>query len=170
MSRLRPTCAAQYEPDAEYVDGRVEKRSLGEIDHAAWQRTVMKWFLLHEDEWNIFVLPKVRVQVKPGQFRVPDVTVIDQTHSLSIDRYITEPPVAVFEILSPEDPIVRVMAKLEEYSDMGIGQIWLINPEDGAVSRYREHQLAPEGRFSVPAHQIDFALNEIKALLPKRWL
>jgi Uma2 family endonuclease len=160
--------SSEYEPDAEYVDGTVVERSMGEFDHAAWQRTVMKWFLLHEDTWNIFVLPGLRVQVKPGQFRVPDVTVIDQNHTLSIDRYITEPPVAIFEILSPEDSMVRVMAKLEEYSEMGIGQIWLINPEDGAISRYREHNLAPGEQFSVPSHEIDFALSEMKALLPKR--
>jgi hypothetical protein len=51
---------------------------------------------------------------------------------------------------------------------MGIGQIWLINPESGIASRYRDLQLAPDERFSVPAHGIDFALSEIKALLPKR--
>ena len=64
--------------------------------------------------------------------------------------------------------MVRVMAKLEEYSDMGIGQIGLINPEGGTISRYRERNLAPAEQFSVPSHHIDFAVSEMKALLPKR--
>jgi Uma2 family endonuclease len=111
------------------------------------------------------------LQLKVGAtvgLRVPDITVIDQISSLKIERYVTAAPVSVFEILSPEDPMPRVMAKLEEYSAMGIGQIWLINPESGIASRYRDLQLAPDERFSVPAHGIDFALSEIKALLPKR--
>ena len=34
-----------YEPDAEYVDGKIEERPLGEFDHAAWQLAIIKWFL-----------------------------------------------------------------------------------------------------------------------------
>ncbi len=28
---------SSYEPDAEYVDGVIEERPMGELDHAAWQ-------------------------------------------------------------------------------------------------------------------------------------
>jgi hypothetical protein len=38
-----------YEPDAEYVDGKVEERPMGEFDHSAWQLAIIKWFLRHED-------------------------------------------------------------------------------------------------------------------------
>src|SRR6266851_7452893 len=44
-----------YEPDAEYVDGKIEERPMGEFDHAAWQLAIIKWFLRHEEEWNIDV-------------------------------------------------------------------------------------------------------------------
>ena len=159
--------SSEYEPDAEYVDGRIEERPVGEFDHAAWQRTIMKWFLLHEDDWNIFVFPELRVLVRPGQFRVPDITVIDQNQRLAIDRYVTEPPLAVFEILSPEDSIVRIDPKLEEYSAMGISQIWLVNPDDGSISQYKDRVLFPVERFTVPSHKIDFSPSEMKALLPK---
>ncbi len=30
---------------------------MGEYDHAAWQLAILKWFLQHEREWNIRVLP-----------------------------------------------------------------------------------------------------------------
>ena len=28
---------SSYEPDAEYVDGEIEERPMGEYDHASWQ-------------------------------------------------------------------------------------------------------------------------------------
>jgi hypothetical protein len=34
-----------YEPDAEYVDGVVEERPMGEDGHSAWQSAVAYWFL-----------------------------------------------------------------------------------------------------------------------------
>lgn len=157
---------SQFEPDAEYVDGKIEERPMGEIDHADWQRAILKWFLLHEDDWKVFVFPELRVQVSPSRFRVPDITLIDQRLRSEIDRYLTRPPIAVFEILSPEDAMVRVMTKLEDYSAMGIGQIWLINPEDSTISQYREHTLVPGDRFCVEANHIDFSFDSIRALLP----
>jgi hypothetical protein len=36
--------SSHYEPDAEYVDGEIEERPIGEFDHTSWQPTVQKWF------------------------------------------------------------------------------------------------------------------------------
>jgi hypothetical protein len=33
---------SSYEPDAEYVDGEIEERPMGERDHAAWQAAILK--------------------------------------------------------------------------------------------------------------------------------
>ena len=89
---------SSYEPDAEYVDGEIEERPVGEYDHASWQRAIVKWFLWHEDDWNVRVLPELRVQVSRTRYRVPDVVVVD--HARPIEQILTYPPVAVFEILS----------------------------------------------------------------------
>jgi Uma2 family endonuclease len=159
--------SSEYEPDGEYVDGEIQERPAGEIDHADWQRATLKWFLLHEDKWRTFAFPELRVQVSPRRFRVPDITVIDQSLRPQIDRYLTQPPLAVFEILSSEDSMVRVMEKLEEYSAMGIEQIWLINPGDGAISQYREHSLVPNERFRAAGKRIDFSFDTIRTHLPK---
>ncbi len=32
---------SSYEPDAEYVDGKIEERPMGEFDHAAWQLAIL---------------------------------------------------------------------------------------------------------------------------------
>ncbi len=154
---------SSYEPDAEYVDGEIEERPVGELDHAAWQAAIQKWFWKHEQEWDISVLPELRVQVAPTRFRVPDVTVLEFSHPS--EQIITHAPIAVFEVLSPEDTVKRLKHKLEDYAVMGIPQIWVVDPEDGSFSRYENKQLLNRERFDEPGRGISFEVNEIAKLL-----
>jgi Uma2 family endonuclease len=152
-----------YEPAAEYVDGEIEERPMGEFDHAAWQAAVQRWFFLHDKEWNVNVLPELRVQVAATRFRVPDVTVLD--FSQPAELIITHPPIAVFEILSPEDTVQRLKRKLDDYASMGITQIWVIDPQDGSFARYQDKQLLRNETFAEPARGISFDMLEIAKLL-----
>jgi Uma2 family endonuclease len=152
-----------FEPDAEYVDGHIEERPMGEDDHSAWQNAMCLWFNLHAKEWNVRVRPELRVQVAASRFRVPDVAVLDRAQP--IEQIATKPPLAVFEVLSPEDTVRRLKQKLEDYRLMGIPQIWVIDPQDGSFSRYKERELRWEQEFSEPGHGITFAMEEIKSLL-----
>jgi Uma2 family endonuclease len=149
-----------YEPDAEYVDGEIEQRPMGEFDHASWQLAILRWFLQHENDWNIRVRPELRIQVAPTRFRVPDVTVLDR--SQPIEQIITHPPLAVFEVLSPEDSLQRLKRKLEDYRTMGIPEIRVIDPQDGTYYRYEERQLLRSDSFVYAASGISFDMNRIK--------
>ncbi len=128
-----------YEPDAEYVDGEVEERPMGEYDHASWQRALQKWFLQYEDKWNVRVLPELRVQVSPTRYRVPDMVLLD--HARIKEQIITHPPIAVFEVLSPEDRMDRALVKLADYEAMGVKNILLIDPKQAVVWRYENGTL-----------------------------
>jgi Uma2 family endonuclease len=154
---------SSYEPDAEYVDGAIEERAVGENDHSAWQLAVLKWFLQHEKDWNLRLRPELRIQVAPTRFRVPDVTVLDRAQP--IEKIITRPPLAVFEVLSPEDTIQRLKRKLEDYRTMGIPEIWVIDPQDGAYYRYEERQLLRRDSFSLTDKGIVFEMDRIKEQL-----
>ncbi|HVW77345.1 MAG TPA: Uma2 family endonuclease [Alloacidobacterium sp.] len=154
---------SSYEPDAEYVDGEIEERPVGELDHAAWQAAIQKWFWKHELEWDISALPELRIQVASARFRVPDVTVLEASHLM--EQIITHAPIAVFEVLSPEDTVKRLKHKLEDYAAMGIPQIWVVDPEDGSFSRYENKQLLIRDRFEEPGRGIAFAVSEIAKLL-----
>ncbi len=131
----------EYEPDADYVDGEIELRPVGEYDHATWQQAIQQWFVTHSKEWNIRVRPELRVQVSPTRFRIPDVVVWDR--SRPIEQILTHPPIAVFEVLSPEDRMPRMMVKLADYEAMGIRTIRTIVPESGVISRFSAGQLTP---------------------------
>jgi Uma2 family endonuclease len=149
-----------YEPDAEYVDGRIEERPMGEFDHASWQQAIQKWFWLHEKEWNIRVRPELRVKVAATRYRIPDVTLLDRAQPT--EQIITHAPLAVFEVLSPEDSLQRLKRRLEDYRTMGIPEIWIIDPLDSSFCRYEDGQFIRKDMFSHVEKGIAFDMNEIK--------
>lgn len=161
---LRTAC--DYEPDAEYVDGEIELRPMGEYDHTNWQTAILQWFLGHTREWGIRVRPEQRVQVSPMRYRVPDVVVFDR--SLPVEQILTHPPMAVFEVLSPEDRMSRMMVKLGDYARMGIGTIRVVDPNTQAIYRYEDGRLEPidcpveelpDGRCSIDWEKIKALLD-----------
>ena len=128
-----------YEPDAEYVDGVIEERCLGQFDHGSWQLAIALWFRAHAKEWNIRVMQEYRNRLTATQYRVPDVTVWDR--SLPIEQILTHTPIAVFEVLSPDDRKSRLMVKLAAYQAKGSQTIVVIDPATDTVSRFRDGAL-----------------------------
>lgn len=117
-----------YRPDCDYVDGIVEERNLGELDHSAVQRALLVWFGQQERAWGIRAFPELRVQVTPTRFRVADLCVLSV--SAPREQIIQTPPVAIIEILSPEDRVSRYLVRLEDYRRMGIRNLWVIDPAE----------------------------------------
>ena len=109
------------------------------------------------------IRPALRVQIAATRFRVPDVAVLDRAHPT--EPLATKPSIAVFEILSPEDTLRRLKPKLEDYSTMGISQIWVVDPEDQSFSRYKNGELKRSATFTDTSRGIEFEMAEIKALL-----
>jgi Uma2 family endonuclease len=123
-----------YEPDCDYVDGVVEERHLGEIDHSEVQAAVLSFFRAKAGEWGLRALPECRVQVAATRFRVPDVTVL---HAGQIPKKIIyEAPLLCVEVLSPEDTWKRLKIKVEDYRKFGVENIWIFDPEEREVFRY----------------------------------
>ena len=151
------------DPDCEYVAGIVEERPVGEYDHATWQIALAGYFLAREKELQILSRPELRVQTGPENFRVPDVTLLSRTAPR--EQIITHPPLAVFEILSPEDSMTRMLEKLADYERMGIGAIWVIEPKKRLYYRFRDGQLAPATVFELPGSSFKVPLAEIAALV-----
>ena len=155
--------SSEYEPDAEYVDGEIEERPMGENDHSKWQLAIMRWFIQHEEAWSILIRPELRVQVSPTRYRVPDVAILDA--GAPDEQIPTHPPVAVFEVLSPEDRIQRMLRKLGDYEQMGIPAIWVVDPKTGVWSRFEDGQMVRRGEFSLPERGIQFPMAAIASLV-----
>jgi len=151
------------DPDCEYVDGVLEERAVGEYDHATWQMMIAAFFTARQTEWGIKARPELRVRVAPNRFRVPDVTILDR--NLPIEQIVTHPPLAVFEILSPEDTMMRTLVRLADYEAMGIGAIWVIDPSKQKYLLYRGGQLTPGTVFELPGSDFKVPFAEIEAML-----
>lgn len=155
----------EYEPDAEYVDGVIEERPMGEFDHAAWQQAILLWFNRHAQDWGVLAMQELSVQVAPTRFRVPDVTILRRDQPP--EQIITHAPLAVFEVLSPEDRVRRLRRKMDDYAAMGIAQIWLVDPEGPTYERFLDGQLRPAAAFGAAGDRVHFRLAEIAALVPR---
>ena len=115
-----------FHPDCDFVDGEVQERNLGEFDHAAVQGLLTIWFGQHRQEWELHVLPEIRIRVSANRVRIADVCLI--LRGQPIEQVLTHPPLAVIEILSPEDRISRYNDRLTDYRRMGIHNVWVIDP------------------------------------------
>jgi len=126
VTSLAEYLATSYHPDRDYVDGEVQERNLGEFEHAAIQAFLTSWFFAHRHEWQLHVLPEMRLRVTSERVRVPDVCLVRRDQP--IEQVITRPPLAVLEILSPEDRVQRYNERLGDYREMGVRHIWVIDP------------------------------------------
>ena len=159
--------STSWNPDREFVEGRIEERNLGEKDHSILQRYFTVLFYLKRDEWGVEVFPELRTQTQARRFRVPDVLVVRTGDSFQ--RYITRPPLIAIEVLSPEDTLRALQAKSEEYRSFGIENIWIIDPEKRQVccSTTAGLELVESGELTVPETPIRVVLSEMFAELDR---
>lgn len=150
-------------PDAEYVDGEIRERHVGTYDHNDWQQAIQRWFVEHAKEWNVRSIQEQRMRVRPAKYRIPDVAVLDRAYPL--EQVVTIAPIAVFEVLSPEDTVLELNEKLDDYAAMGIPHIWVVDPKTGIFKRFADKCLIPLTHFDYQERGIIFNIPEIAALL-----
>lgn len=121
-----------YEPDAEYVDGEVVERNVGEHDHSRLQVLIADALYQLEKRYKLHVLPGQRIRVADTslkkRYRIPDIAVLCEP--FEVTRVLMQPPLAVVEILSPEDRMSVMLVKVADYSQFGIQYIFVINPAE----------------------------------------
>jgi len=115
-----------YEPDCDYVDGELQERNAGEQDHSDLQTRLAILLCAPEYEDILWVNTELRVQVKPTRFRVPDVCV--RRSDAPSEQIVHTPPLLCIEVLSPEDTVARTRAKVRDYLEMGVSEVWVIDP------------------------------------------
>jgi Uma2 family endonuclease len=115
-----------YRPDREYVDGEIRERNVGKYEHARLLALMAGWFGEHEKEWRITGCIAQRVRVSESRVRVPDVVVLTAGAQPDV---LTDPPLLVIEILSPEDSYSDTQERAQDYRSMGVETVWIIDPK-----------------------------------------
>jgi len=159
---------SSYEPDCDYVDGRIEERNVGLFNHSVIITAIMVAMHRRRDEWNAQVLPSLRLRVSPTRVRVSDLCLVNC--NAPHEQVPTHPPILVIEVLDEQDRFGTTMEKLADYERFGVEYIWLVDPERREAFRYRLGGLerVQTGELAVQRTLIRVDLGEVFAELD-RW-
>ena len=114
--------------DCEYLDGEVVERNMGELPHGELEMNLGHLFRQLRSRLKIRPATEIRIRVSARRCRVADLAVWrDGNIGTGIP---TVAPFLVVEILSPEDRMVRMLPKIQEYLSHGVEWIWVIDPEE----------------------------------------
>jgi Uma2 family endonuclease len=149
---------SSYRPDREYVDGDIRERNVGKWEHARVQWLLALWFGTHEKEWGITGSTEQRVQVSENRVRVPDLVVL----AAGIQpEELTSPPLLIIEILSPDDSYSDTQERAQDYREMGVETVWIIDPKTRSGRMCRGAEWVESSRLEVKGTPLYVNLPEI---------
>ena len=147
-----------FRPDREYVDGELRERNVGRFEHARIQALLTIWFGIHEREWGIIVITEQRIQVAESRVRIPDLTV---TMAGPQPDTLVDPPLLVIEILSPDDSYSDTQERAQDYREMGVETVWIIDPKTRTGRMCTGASWIEAKRLTVPGTSLFVELDEI---------
>ncbi|MDP9038853.1 MAG: Uma2 family endonuclease [Acidobacteriota bacterium] len=154
-----------YRPDRDWIDGEVKERNVGEQPHAGVQGFLVRLLGNRGLEWNVWALPEQRVEVSAKRYRVPDVCAVRRDSGY--EAIVRRAPLLCIEILSRDDRMSEILARVEDYLAMGVEAVWVIDPwRRRAYTAVRPGSLEGAGEaLTVGGTAIRVAVGEIWAEL-----
>ena len=156
--------STSYYPDAEFVDGVLEERSMPTPMHGAFQSMLAAYFEMYSDQFRFIVYTETRTQiVERSRYRIPDVMLASAPE---LGRVITKVPWVVVEIQSPDDRMPVQLRRFQDYVDRGVPYVILLDPDESVAWRYQSGALVKTDfkELDLPSGRIPF---DIGALLRK---
>lgn len=129
---LEEYLSTSYDPDMEFVDGSLVERNIGEWSHSRVQGNVL--VALRTRHPHLEAVVALRSQTAATRYRIPDVSVLLAPPSTD---YLLDAAFLVVEVLSEDNVMSVVLAKLKEYAAKGVPNIWLIDPRLQLMWAYR---------------------------------
>lgn len=152
-----------YRPDRDWIDGEVKERNIGERPHAMIQKFFTVFFGLREQEWNVQVLPEQRVQTSERHYRIPDLCLVRPSDPF--DEIVRVAPVLCIEILSWDDRMTEMQERVDDYLNMGVGIVWLVDPRRKKAFVADLQGVRPVEELTVPKTPIAVRVSEVFAEL-----
>ena len=137
----------------EFTDGVIEVLPMPTDTH---QRILgylyRRFFAFVEVLRGIVLFAPLRVQVRPGKYREPDLLlVLDANDPRRQDEFWLGADLVV-EIVSPDKPKRDTEEKPRDYAEAGIPEYWIVNPLDETITvltldsdAYTEHSVFSRG-------------------------
>jgi Uma2 family endonuclease len=109
------------------------------------------------------VTQELRTQVSPSHFRVPDVLVMRS--DAPFEEIVKTPPLLCVEVLSPDDRMVDMQDKIDDYLAMGVAAIWVVNPRSRKAFVVDRGALIPVSELTVAGTEISVSVDQVFAQL-----
>ena len=154
-----------YRPDREYVDGEIRERNVGKWEHARVQWLLAGWFGRHEAQWGVTGSTEQRVRVSPSRVRIPDLVVLRQGPQPDI---LVDPPLLIIEILSPADTYSDTQERAQDYLDMGVHTLWIVDPKTRTGRMCTGSDWTAAARLEVPGTDLYVDLQAIFSAIGPR--
>jgi Uma2 family endonuclease len=128
--------AMPNDKDFELVDGRLVERNMG--NKAAWVALELAHYLRvyarqHRLGWVIGAEGGYRLDPsRPNHVRKPDVSFVRfgrLPNERPADTYDYLAPDLAVEVISPNDTVLELEEKIDEYLRAGVRLVWVINPD-----------------------------------------
>lgn len=155
---------SSYDPDCDYVDGVIEERNVGELEHSDFQSTLTGTIFNLALSLKIRVLTEQRIKVAPLRYRIPDICVVKGRHKPP--PILTEAPLICIEITSREDRLDRLIRRLRDYVAMGVPHVWVVDPRERVGFIYANGlELNETGIFEAPEVGLRINLADMFAII-----
>ncbi len=152
---------SSYEPDADFVDGEIQERCVGEFDHNAVQKALLVWFYMREKQWQVKIIQEQRMRVSATRVRIPDSCVY--ANDFVVEQVFTHPPLICIEVLSPEDRHTRIQERIADYLGFGVKHVWVVDPKTETGWDCSSGAWLPVDGFAVAGTEIAVGLKELFA-------
>ncbi len=150
---------SSYEgPEPEYRDGELIDRGMPTYLHGMIQMVLGALFLPYRKSHDLWPASEARHRVRPGLVRIPDVAVQQGKPAMS---HPDHPPYVAIEVLSPDDRMGDVTAKLREYRDFGVAHSWVVDPVAQALYVFDSDGLHQVRSLQIPEFGINFTPEQI---------
>ena len=159
-----------YRPDRDYIDGELKERNLGETPHSTIQGIFVVIFHANRQSWGLRAFSEQRVQTSETHYRIPDVCAIRV--GTPPGPIVRSAPVICIEVLSPDDSLGDMQERVDDYVDMGVENIWILDPvrrkawfanADGIHKLEADAFTVPGTPIRIPLAELNHELDDLAA-------
>jgi Uma2 family endonuclease len=156
----------------EFTDGMIEVLPMPTDKHQAISRRLFLALLAFIERLGgtVFYAP-LRVQVRPGKFREPDLLLMLDANDPRRQNAYWFGADLVMEIVSPDRPERDTEEKPIDYAEAGIPEYWIINPLDATITvlrlsgaNYATHGIFQPGDLATSALLAGFTISVAEVL------
>jgi Uma2 family endonuclease len=151
----------------EFADGYIEVLPMPTKKHQAISKYLFLALLalMERIGGDIYYAP-LRVRVRPGKYREPDLLLVCAADDPRAGEEYWEGADLVVEIVSPDDPDRDYVTKRAEYAHVGIREYWIVDPQNEMITVlrlagdvYAEHGVFGRGKAATSALFPEFGVN-----------